>query len=147
MYFGPYRETPYSSSSLLKPELCSTSHNAQRTNVDESRRERRHARSRARRRQPLFLSAAQSRQLSPSGCLGWAEGVLKCHGRTSDGDAAIEVWSVFWVDRSVLVGFGRSSWLKNWLSTAMISFEVPPPGYAVLWLVGVGAAVAPVATR
>ena len=51
---------------------------------------------------------------------------------------------MIWVDRSVLVLFGRSSWLKNGLVTVMIVFEAPPPGYAVL---GVGAAGAPVATR
>ena len=28
----------------------------------------------------------------------------------------------------------------------MISFEAPPPGYAVLWSVGVGAAIVPVAS-
>ena len=33
------------------------------------------------------------------------------------------------------------------LATAMIFFEESPPGYAVLWSVAVGAAVAPVATR
>ena len=33
------------------------------------------------------------------------------------------------------------------LATAMIFFEEPPPGHAVLWSVSVGAAVAPVATR
>ena len=28
----------------------------------------------------------------------------------------------------------------------MIGFEAPPPGYAVLWSIGVGAAVVPVAS-
>ena len=75
---------------------------------------------------------------------------LKRHARDSDGDAAIEVlsfFSVFWVDRLVLVALGRSSWWKIVLATAMILFEEPPPGYAVLWSASVGAAVAPVATR
>ena len=36
---------------------------------------------------------------------------------------------------------------KNVLPTAMFFFEDPPPGYAVLRSVSVGAAVAPVATR
>ena len=75
-------------------------------------------------------------------------GALKRHARDSDGDAAIEVLrfsSVFWVDRLVLVALGRS-W-KIVLAIAMTFLEDPPPGYAVLWSIAVGAAVAPVATR
>ena len=33
------------------------------------------------------------------------------------------------------------------LATAMIFFEEPPPGYAVLWSASVGAVVAPVAVK
>ena len=29
----------------------------------------------------------------------------------------------------------------------MLVFEAPPPGYAILWSAGVGAAVAPMASR
>ena len=53
--------------------------------------------------------------------------------------------------------FGSMAWFssrladrargKIVLATAMILFEEPPPGYAVLWSVSVGAAVAPFATR
>ena len=85
------------------------SHNAWVTNTDEIRRERRHASSRARWRQPLFFSAAQARKLTLSGSLGWAEGTVTCHPRNSDGGAAIEVLSVssvFWGYPSVLVLFG-----------------------------------------
>ena len=67
------------------------SHNAWVTNTDEIRRERRHASSRARRRQPLFFSAAQARKLSLSGSLGWADGAVKCHPHNGDGGGAIEV--------------------------------------------------------
>ena len=76
---------------------------------------------------------------------------LKRHARDTDGDAAIELltfFSAWWVDRSVLVAHGRSSSRnKKGRATAMISFEEPPPGYAALWSVAVGAAAAPVATR
>ena len=33
------------------------------------------------------------------------------------------------------------------LAAAIIIFEAPPPGYDVLWSVGVGAAIAPVTSR
>ena len=68
--------------------------------------------------------------------------------RNSDGGVAIgviSVSSVFWVDPSVLVLFGRSCSLKNCDCDSHVFFEAPPPGYAVLWSVGVGAAGAPVA--
>ena len=122
-------------------------HTAWLTNTDESRRERRHAWSRAHRRQPLFFFAAQARKLSLSGYLGWAEGTLKCHPRNSDGGEAIgffSVSSVFWVYPSVLVLFGRSCCLKN-CDCGHVFFEAPPPGCAVLWSVGVCTAGAPVA--
>ena len=94
----------------------SMSNSARVTNTrDETRRER---------QQPApFFSAAQTRKLSYqylvslSGSLRWAEGAPKCHPRNSDGGAAIRVLrvsSAFWVNRSVLVLFARSSWLKNW---------------------------------
>ena len=48
----------------------------------------------------------------------------------------------------------RFSWLladragrENGLAVAMIIFEAPPPGYDALWFVGVGAAIASVASR
>ena len=94
-------------------EKLSISHNARVTKTDESRRERRHASSRA---PLLFCFAAQAWNLSLSASLAWAEGALKCHPRNSDGGVAIEVLSVssvFWVDPSVLVLFGRSCCLKN----------------------------------
>ena len=97
-----------------------------------------------------FFLAAQARKLSPSASLEWAEQPLKRHARVSDGDAGIEVLrfsSVFWVDRLVLVALGRSSWWKNCACDRHVIFEEPPSGYAVLWSVSVGAAVAPVATR
>ena len=80
------------------------SHNARLTNTDESRRERRHLSSRARRRLPHFFLAAQARELSLSGFLGWAEGALKYHVQNSDRGAAIEVLSVssvLWVYSSL----------------------------------------------
>ena len=63
----------------------------------------------------VFLEA-QVRKLSLSDSLEWAEEALKRHARDSDGDAAIEVlsfFSVFRVDRLVLVALGRSSWWEN----------------------------------
>ena len=63
-----------------------------------------------------FLLAAQVRKLSLSASLEWAAEALKRHARDSDGDAAIEVlsfFSVFRVDRLVLVALGRSSWWKS----------------------------------
>ena len=55
---------------------------------------------------------------------------------------------MFWVDRLVLVARGRSSWWENFACDRYNSiFEEPPPEYAVLWSVAVGAAVAPVTTR
>ena len=69
---------------------------------------------------------------------GWAEEAQKRHARKSDGDAAIiEVLSY-----CIICVFGRFacvSWHladraggKIGLATAMIFFEAPPPGYAVL---------------
>ena len=75
-------------------------------------------------------------------------GFLIRHGRGRDGNEAIDLLSVcsrFWVDLSSFVRFGASTWLKNVLATAMIVLRQPPPGHAVLWSVGVGAAVIPVA--
>ena len=60
---------------------------------------------------------------------------------------SLEVSSVFWVDPSVLVLFGRPCCLKNCDCDRHDFFKAPPPGYAVLWSVGVGAAGAPVAIR
>ena len=42
----------------------------------------------------FFFSAAQARNLSLSGTLGWAEGALTSHPRNSDGGAAIEFFCV-----------------------------------------------------
>ena len=98
----------------------------------------------------LFCLDGQVRKLSLSASLEWAKEALKRHARDSDGDAAIEVlsfFSVFWVDRLVLVALGRSSWWKNCTCDSHDLFEEPPPGYAVLWSVSVGAVVAPVVTR
>ena len=36
---------------------------------------------------------------------------------------------------------------KDGIAAAMISLEAPPPGYTVLWSVGVGVAIAPVTSR
>ena len=68
----------------------------------------------------------------------WAGGALKRHARNSDAEAGITVLSVssvVLVDRSVLVRFGRSSWLKNWAYDRHMIFEASPPGYAVLRMV------------
>ena len=100
-----------------------------------------------------FLLVAQVRKLSLSASLAWAEEALNCHTRDSDDDAAIEVLSfssVFWVDPLVLVFSSRladRAGGKIVIATAKIFFEEPPPGYAVLWSVSVGAVVAPVASR
>ena len=97
-----------------------------------------------------FFLAAQAGKLSLSAFLEWAEEALKRHARVSDGDAAIEVFiisSVFWVDRLALVALGRSSWWENCACDRHDLFEEPPSGYAVLWNVSVGAAVAPATTR
>ena len=73
-----------------KSEKRSISQNARVTNTDESRRERQHASSRARRRQPLFYFAAQARKLSLSAPFAWAKGALNYHPRNSNGGAATE---------------------------------------------------------
>ena len=84
------------------------------------------------------------------GSPGRAEGALKRRARNSGVDAAREVLrtsSVFSVDRSVLVPFDRSSWSQTWACDRQdYSFETPPPSRAVLWAVGVGVAVVPVAS-
>ena len=45
----------------------------------------------------------------------------------------------------------RAAWaidlVENWACDRHDVFEAPPPGYAVLWSVGVGAAGAPVTIR
>ena len=73
----------------------------------------------------FFFLAARVRKLSLSASLEWAEEALKRHARDSDGDAAIEVlrfFSVFWVDRLVLVALGRSSWWKKCASDRHVFF-------------------------
>ena len=70
--------------------------------------------------------------------------------RNSSGDAGIEVSSissVFMLVCSVFVIVGRSSRPKIGLAAAMIIFEAPPPGYEVLWSVGVGVDIAPVTSH
>ena len=97
---GSHRRPHIVLSFCNKSEKHSMSHKARGTNTDESRRERRHASSRACRRQSFFFLAAPARKLSLSAFLARAEGVLKCHPRHSEGGAAIEVLSVssvFWV--------------------------------------------------
>ena len=90
-----------------------------------------------------FFLAAQTRKLSFLASLGWAEEAKKRHARNSDGnEAIIEVLSYplcFRSLRLVVVGLDRSSWWqkKIGLATAMIIFEAPPPGYAVLRSVAV----------
>ena len=78
----------------------------------------------------------------------WVEGALNCQPQNSDDGAAIEalsVSSVFWVYLSVLVLFGRSCSEENCYCGRNNFLEAPPPGCAVLWSVGMGAADAPVA--
>ena len=53
----------------------------------------------------FFFLGAQDRKLSLSGCLGWAEEVVKSHVWNRSGHAAIEVSSVF----SVVLSFARFS--------------------------------------
>ena len=84
--------------------------------TEESRWEWRRASSHARRRQRLFVLAAQATKLPVLPFLQWAEKALKRHARDSDGDAAIELLSfssVLWADRLVFVALGRSSWWKK----------------------------------
>lgn len=54
-------------------------------------------------------------------------------------------YSHYWQYRCLLQH--RIAVIKIGIATAMTDFEAPPPGYAVLWSVGVGAAIAPVASR
>ena len=87
-------------------------------NTNESRQDRRLASSRACRRQPLLYFGGQAfnRRPSPSGSLGWVEGVSKHRARSSDGDEVVELLSenaCFRLVTSVLVRLGRASWLKN----------------------------------
>ena len=85
-----------------------------------------------------FVLAVQATKLSLSASLGWVEETQKRHAWNSDGDAAIiEVLSY-----CILCVFGRFACLswhladraggKIGLAAAMIFFEAPPPGYAVL---------------
>ena len=62
-----------------------------------------------------FVLAAQSRKLSISASLGWAEEARKRHARNSDGDAAIiEVLNYPLCFRSLRLALGRSSWRQKW---------------------------------
>ena len=76
-----------------------------------------------------------------------AEKALKRQARDIDGDAAIEglsfssVFGPWFLSRLADRAGG-----KIVIATDKITFEEPPPGYAVLWSVSVVAAVAPVAT-
>ena len=85
----------------------------------------------------LCFALAKARKPSLSASLGWAQEAQKRHARNSDGDATIvEVLSYPLCFRS------RFAWLpwhladragcKIGLATAMVFFEAPPPGYAVL---------------
>ena len=85
-----------------------------------------------------FILAAQGRKLPLSVSLGWTEEAPKRHARNSDGDAAI----IQVLSYCILCVFGRFvclSWHlddraggKFELAIAIIFFEAPPPGYAVL---------------
>ena len=82
-----------------------------------------------------LFRAAQTRKLSLSASLGWVEEAQKSHARKGDGDAAIieDLSSVFcgsfaWLSWQLADRAGN----KIGFATAMIFFEVPPQGYAVL---------------
>ena len=84
-----------------------------------------------------FVLAAQARKLSLSACFGWTEEAQKTlsteQRRRCSYHRSLELCSYV---------FGRFAWLswhladraggKIGLATAMIFFEAPPPGYAVL---------------
>ena len=64
----------------------------------------------------VFCLVTQGIKLSLSGCIGWAEGIIKRHVRNSSGDAAVEVLRVPSVSLLVCSGFvivGLSSRLKK----------------------------------
>ena len=152
--FASYRETTYyvrTYCQLFRSERCGISRNPRLTTtfVDES--DGVHGRVRAAAGLCFVLAAQATKLLLPASLkLGERRKPKKRHARNSDGDADIKVLSVspvLWVDRSVLVRFGRSSWLDNWACDRHDFFEAPPPGYAVLWSIGLCAAVSPVATR
>ena len=98
----------------------------------------------------FYESTLLGSYLSFSASLAWAEEPLNAtHGSAT----AMQLYEVLGFS-SV---FGSIAWFssrladraggKNVLATAIIFFEESPSGYAVLWYVSVGAAVAPVATR
>ena len=98
----------------------------------------------------LFFLAAQASKLSLSWSLGWAEGALKCHMRNCDDGVGIEVLIV----SSVFFAYlrSRACWAielveKLGLRPPRFFVEAPPPGYAALWSVDLGAGWCPVATR
>ena len=96
--------------------------------TEESRWEWRRASSHARRRQRLFVLAAQATKLPVLPFLQWAEKALKRHARDSDGDAAIELLSfskgcfgsIAWFSSRLADRAGG----KIVLATAMIFFNV-----------------------
>ena len=134
----------------MRSEKKNISHNTRLTSTEEGRWERRRASSRARRRQPLFYFLRRGLGSYHSDLL--LSGRRKPWNATHGTATAMQLSKscvfplVFWVDRLVLVARGRSIWWKSCATTAMIFLEEPPPGYAVLWSVSVGAALAPVAT-
>ena len=65
----------------------------------------------------------------------WAEGAVKHDAHDSDGDAAIEVLSFSSVFGSIPLFLSRlanRAGGKIMIATAMVYFEEPPPGDAVL---------------
>ena len=83
----------------------------------------------------LCFCLAQARKLSLSASLEWAEEALQRHARDSNGDAAIEVLSFSSVFGSIPLFLSRlanRAGGKIMIATAMVYFEEPPPGDAVL---------------
>ena len=97
--------------------------------------------------------AAQARKLSLSASLGWAEEAQKTP-RTEQRRQCSYNQSLQVLYPCVFGRFACLSWHladraggQFGLATAMFFFEAPPPGYAVLWSVGVSAAGATIAIR
>ena len=132
-----------------KSEKLSISHNFRVTNAEESRRERRHASSRARRRRSRFVllrrRLGSAITLSVSCVGGGSPKVPPAEQRRRCGYRSLErILCVLGVSLGSVL---RSYCLKNCDCNRHEFSEAPPPRYAVLWSVGVGAAGAPVAIR
>ena len=142
---------PIGERQIIREERAA-SHKAQPINSDARRRERRFALPRAHRRLPLFLFGRAGWEAITLR-VSWVDGrspqaPLTC-GRAAGMQLARSRAYPSFICSSA--PFGRllvnRAGRKIGIAATMITFEAPPPGYDVLWCVGVGAAIASVTSR